>query len=82
MTPLIPITAGLRIAARLGNSDLVLPVTQHAAALANTPRSMTPGGYPCVEMLAVEGVEWTDQGAEYRGHVVWVRWNPREGKES
>jgi len=69
--PLIPLTPGLRIAARLGNYDLTLPVTAEAAALANTPRLVAPGGYPCVEMFCVEGVEWTPQGPEYRGHVAW-----------
>ena len=82
--PLIPLRPGLRIAARLGNYDTVLPVTQQAAALANTPRVVAPGGFPCIEMLQVEDVTWTDQGPEYRGHWVWVRWDgddPREGTE-
>ena len=85
MTPLIPITAGLRIASRLGNYDTVLPVTEQAAALANTPRPVMPGGFPCVEMLQVEDVAWTPRGPEYRGRVVWVKWengdDPGEGTE-
>ena len=81
MTPLIPITAGLRIASRLGNYHLALPVTERAAALANTPRSVIPGGFPYIEMLEVEGVAWTDQGPEYRGHVVWVAWNGGNGRD-
>jgi len=77
--PTIPITAGLRIAARLGNSDLVLPVTERAAALANTPRP-GPDGRLRVEVLVVEGVDWTLQGPVYRGHVVWVGVNGENGE--
>ena len=83
-TPLLPLTPGLRIASRLGNYHLALPVTERAAALANTPRPVAPGGCECVEMFCVEDVVWTGRGPEYRGHVVWVAWDgddPGEGIE-